>query len=396
MLLYSKSNGLRIAPDTPTFMRAFPAGNENSDGFCCYSAILSVCLCRNMDRLIDKLRRERKLQAGEYALLLEQAGSGDAYAARAAREVTQQRFGRGVFIRGLIEITSHCRNDCYYCGLRRSNSAVARYRLSQEQIMACCQYGYMLGFRTFVLQGGEDPALDGPWMQGLVRSLRAAFPDCALTLSLGERRGETYRRWREAGADRYLLRHEAADAACYARLHPPVMTRTSRLACLQALRESGYQTGAGMMVGAPGQTTDDLIADLLFIERFRPEMIGVGPYLPQRDTPLAGSPAGSAELTLLLLSILRLMLPDALIPATTALASLLPQGRVRGILAGANVVMPNLSPPSVRGRYAIYDGKLASDAEAAEGLLLLERELDGIGYRIDYGRGDYRAVKETE
>lgn len=350
-----------------------------------------------MDRLIEKLRRERKLEPQEYALLLEHAhGPAVEYAAHAAREVAQQHFGRGVFIRGLVEISSYCRNDCYYCGLRRSNGAAERYRLSEQQIMACCHHGYKLGFRTFVLQGGEDASLDDPWMQRLVCALHTAFPDCALTLSLGERSGETYRRWREAGADRYLLRHEAADVACYARLHPPAMSYANRLVCLRALRELGYQTGTGMMVGAPGQTTANLVADLLFIAQFRPEMIGVGPYLPQRDTPLAGSPAGSAELTLMILSLLRLMLPDALIPATTALASLLPEGRIRGILAGANVVMPNLSPPSVRGCYAIYDGKLASDAEAAEGLRLLERELSGIGYCIDYARGDYRTTPQYE
>ena len=350
-----------------------------------------------MEQLVDKLRRERTLRAEEYALLLENAaGPVGEYAARAAREVAEQRFGRGIFVRALIEITSFCRNDCYYCGLRRSNTALPRYRLTEEQIMACCRTGYESGFRTFVLQGGEDAALDDGRIERLVSLLRNAFPDCALTLSLGERSRETYRRWREAGADRYLLRHEAADAACYARLHPAAMSHGRRMGCLQALRELGYQTGAGMMAGAPGQTTRDLAADLLFLERFRPEMVGVGPYLPQRDTLLAGAPAGSVELTLMLLSILRLMLPDALIPATTALASLVPDGRQRGILAGANVVMPNLSPPAVRERYAIYDGKLARDAEAAEGLQELDRQLAAIGRRIDFARGDFRATRHTD
>jgi len=246
-----------------------------------------------MEQLVDKLRRERTLRAEEYALLLENAaGPVGEYAARAAREVAEQRFGRGIFVRALIEITSFCRNDCYYCGLRRSNTALPRYRLTEEQIMACCRTGYESGFRTFVLQGGEDAALDDGRIERLVSLLRNAFPDCALTLSLGERSRETYRRWREAGADRYLLRHEAADAACYARLHPAAMSHGRRMGCLQALRELGYQTGAGMMAGAPGQTTRDLAADLLFLERFRPEMVGVGPYLPQRDTLLARAPAG--------------------------------------------------------------------------------------------------------
>ncbi len=349
-----------------------------------------------MERLVDKLRRDRRLEAGEYAMLLEHPGGrAGEYAARMAREVAQERFGRGVFIRGLIEITSFCRNDCFYCGLRRSNGAVERYRLQEEAIVACCRRGYSLGFRTFVLQGGEDPALDDDRTERLVRLLRTSFPDCAVTLALGERSSENYRRWREAGADRYLLRHEAADAACYARLHPPAMSQERRMACLRTLRKLNYQTGVGMMVGAPGQTIGDLVADLLFIARFRPEMVGVGPYLPQRDTPFANEPAGSAALTLLVVSLLRLMLPEALIPATTALASLLPDGRQRGILAGANVVMPNLSPPQVRGRYAIYDGKAATGAEAGEGLRLLGGELEAIGYRIEYGRGDYRYTSDA-
>ena len=344
-----------------------------------------------MERLIDKLCRERTLGDDEFAALLEHADGPTAeYAAAAARRIAVRRFGRSVFIRGLIEITNHCRNDCYYCGLRRSNATVGRYRLTASQILARCRAGHALGFRTFVLQGGEDPALGDGEVERLVASLRAAFPDCALTLSLGERSREAYRRWREAGADRYLLRHEAADAACYARLHPAAMSHRRRMECLRELRELGYQTGAGMMVGAPGQSTRDLIADIRFIEALRPEMIGIGPYLPQGQTPFAGAPAGGLGLTLLLLSILRLMHPAALIPSTTALATLVPDGRLKGILAGANVVMPNLSPPRARRLYAIYDGKKSSDAEAAEGLRTLAQELAGAGYSIEYGRGDYR------
>lgn len=345
-----------------------------------------------MEALIYKLRREHRLREEEYVRLLAHAGGPlNDFAARAAREVAQERFGRGVYVRGLVEITSFCRNDCLYCGLRRSNTALARYRLDEEQIAAACRAGHAAGFRTFVLQGGEDPALDDGRVERLIARLRAEFADCALTLSLGERTGTLYRRWREAGADRYLLRHEAADARCYQRLHPDAMSYRRRMACLGTLRTLGYQTGAGMMVGAPGQGIADLAADLLFLERFRPEMVGIGPYLPQRDTPLAGAGAGSADLTLLILSLVRLMLPGALIPSTTALATLLPDGRERGILAGANVVMPNLTPPGVRERYAIYDRKLASGAEAAEGLRELEQRLGAIGYHIDYARGDFRA-----
>lgn len=345
-----------------------------------------------MEGLIDKLRRERRLRHEEYVQLLEHAdGPVRAYAARAARQVARARFGEGVFVRGLIEISSFCRNDCFYCGLRRGNTALARYRLDDDRIADACRAGRDAGFRTFVLQGGEDPALDDGRVERLVRRLRAEFPDCALTLSLGERGRAAYRRWREAGADRYLLRHEAADAACYARLHPADMPHRRRMECLDALRELGYQTGAGMMAGAPGQTLADLAADLCFLERFRPEMVGIGPYLPQRDTPLAGSPPGDAARTLMLLSIVRLMLPAALIPATTALATLLADGREQGILAGANVVMPNLTPPDVREGYAIYDGKLSSGPEAAGEVPELESRLREIGYRIDYARGDFRA-----
>lgn len=344
-----------------------------------------------MEHLIDRLRREGGLRTEEFAALLAAAeSSAGEYACRAAREVASERFGGGVYIRGLIEIGNYCRNDCYYCGLRRSNRTLRRYRLTAEQIVACCRKGYEAGFRTFVLQGGEDPGLGGRAVAELIALLHHTFPDCALTLSLGERSRETYRLWREAGADRYLLRHEAADAACYAHLHPSSMSQTARMECLHRLRDLGYQTGTGMMVGAPGQTLAHLAEDLRFIGRFRPAMVGLGPYLPQRNTPFAGSPAGSMALTRMLLALVRIMLPDALIPATTALASLAPDGRTQGILAGANVVMPNLSPPEVRALYAIYDGKAASGAEAAEGVRQLERELHAIGCHIEYGRGDFR------
>lgn len=344
-------------------------------------------------RLIDKLRDMRELDPREYALLLENSDPTlRDYAAEAAREVAQAHFGRGVYIRGLIEISSYCRNDCYYCGLRRSNTEARRYRLSAEQILACCREGYALGFRTFVLQGGEDAAWGDDAVEQLVRTIRQAYPDCAVTLSLGEWSEEAYCRFFEAGANRYLLRHETASSAHYARLHPPAMSFDRRMECLRTLRRTGYQTGVGMMVGSPGQGIPELVEDLLFIQSFRPQMVGIGPYLPQRDTPFAAEPPGSADTTLLLLSLVRLMLPDALIPSTTALASLSAEGRTQGILAGANVVMPNLSPADVRGKYAIYDHKRAAGAEAAEGLQALARELNTIGYHIDYGRGDYAAT----
>lgn len=348
-----------------------------------------------MKHLVDRLRRERRLEAAEYARLLEAPDNPlREYAAQAARDVAAERFGRSVYIRGLIEVTSFCRNDCFYCGLRRSNLRAERYRLTQEQILACCRTGYELGFRTFVLQGGEDPALTDDRIAQLVHDLRTEFPDCAITLSLGERSREAYRFFREAGADRYLLRHETADPLHYAQLHPPGMSYERRMECLRDLRDLGYQTGVGMMVGSPGQTVRHLVEDLCFIEQFQPQMVGIGPFLPHRDTPFGDAPAGSVETTLLLLSLLRLMLPEALIPATTALASVAADGREQGILAGANVVMPNLSPADTRSKYAIYNHKASFGAEAAEGLADLERRLSAIGYHIDFSRGDYADDKK--
>lgn len=266
---------------------------------------------------------------------------------------------------------------------------VSRYALSRETILHCCKEGYELGFRTFVLQGGEDLSQTDDWVVDTVSAIRKEFPDCAITLSLGEKSKEAYQRFFDAGANRYLLRHETFNEMHYRELHPSEMSRDNRLQCLQWLKDIGYQTGTGIMVGSPGQTIDHLVEDLLFIERFRPEMIGIGPFIPHAYTPFANEPAGSIELTLKLLSIFRLMHPSALIPATTALASLSPDGRERGILAGANVVMPNLSPSSVREKYSLYNHKAAFGSEAAEGLKLLEKQLNKIGYKISYLRGDY-------
>lgn len=308
--------------------------------------------------------------------------------ARAA-EVSRRRFGHGVYIRGLIEISSYCRNNCYYCGLRRSNRFASRYRLSREEVLDCCREGARAGFSTFVLQGGEDGVQDDAWVAGTVEAIRAEFPAHAITLSVGERGEAAYRSFREAGADRYLLRHETRNDMHYARLHPAEMSGARRRECLRVLKSLGYQTGAGMMVGTPGQTVDCLLDDLAFLEELEPEMIGMGPFLPAAHTPFAHCPAGSAALTLRLVALMRLRFPRALIPATTALATLDGQGRVAAILSGANVVMPNLSPSGVREKYAIYDHKACQGRESAEGLRQLELELRSIGYHIDYGRGDY-------
>ncbi len=345
-----------------------------------------------MNALLEDIRAGRLPDKPALARLVA-AGAADAAlrgrAAALARSATEERFGDGVFIRGLIECSNYCANDCLYCGIRRSNRGAERYRLAKEQALSCCAAGAGLGFRTFVLQGGEDAYFTDAVLADWIRAIKAAHPDCALTLSLGERTRASYETLFAAGADRYLLRHETADAAHYARLHPPGQTLASRMECLRDLRAIGFQTGCGFMVGSPGQTPETLAEDLLFLARFRPAMVGLGPFIPHRDTPFAGEPAGSVELTLFLLSLVRLLLPGALLPATTALGSLAEDGRERGLLAGANVVMPNLSPREVRGKYLLYDNKLSSAAEAAENLAELRQRLAGIGRRVVVARGDY-------
>ncbi len=349
-----------------------------------------------MRRIAESLVHEHRLGAEEYRTLLSDCDSSTFdYLRQEANRTARKQFGCGIFVRGLIEISSYCPNNCHYCGLRRGNSRAERYRLTPEEILATCDEGYRLGFRTFVLQGGEDRYFSDEVLVPLVEEIRRRHPKAAITLSLGERTEASYRALFEAGANRYLLRHEAASQSLYEELHPAEMSHQRRIACIESLKRIGYQTGMGMMVGAPGQQIDHLVEDLLLIEKMRPEMVGIGPFLPHRDTPYAAEAAGSLRLTLLLLAILRLMLPKALIPATTALASLKEEGRREGILSGANVVMPNLSPAAVRSKYAIYDHKASFGCEAAEGLRLLEEELRTIGYHIDYGRGDYPYVEQN-
>lgn len=343
-----------------------------------------------MKPLVDKLRNERTLSRDEFRRLLDNCDATLlAYLNRQAGEVAAEHFGKGIYIRGLIEVSNCCRNDCYYCGIRKSNTHTERYRLNKEEILDCCRQGYQLGFRTFVMQGGEDPAQTDDFFEEVIGTIREHYPDCAITLSLGEKSSEAYERFFQAGANRYLLRHETYNAFHYQQLHPTKMSINHRLQCLHELKRIGYQVGTGIMVGSPGQTVEDLVTDILFIEQFQPQMIGIGPFIPHHDTPFANKQPGSVEQTLLLLSIFRLMHPAALIPSTTALASLAPDGRERGILAGANVVMPNLSPLLQRGKYALYNNKTSLGAEAAEGLALLNKQLHAIGYEINYQRGDY-------
>ena len=347
--------------------------------------------------LIDRLAREHTLCVEEYESLL--AGYDralGAYAARAAVSFAQCCYGKNIYIRGLIEISNVCKNDCYYCGIRRSNTHVDRYKMTDAQILACCAEGYALGFRTFVMQGGENGSDTDARLAPLIRRIKAQFPDCAVTLSLGERSAESYARLREAGADRYLLRHETANAAHYRLLHPADMHHDHRLSCLHTLKRLGYQVGCGMMVGSPFQTLSHLAQDLKFVEEFAPDMCGVGPFLPQKDTPFGQYPAGSADMTCFLLSLIRLIRPGILLPATTALNTLDPQGRQKGVLSGANVVMPNLSPAENRAKYTLYDGKVFSGAEAAQTLEQLKEEMEQIGYSVVSARGDVCKTDMTD
>lgn len=346
--------------------------------------------------LIWKLNQEHLLAMAEWEQLLSTYTKEDLeYATKLAREIAVAVFGRKIYFRGIIEFTNFCKCDCYYCGIRKSNKACQRYRLDLNDILECCTEGYENGFRTFVLQGGEDGWFSDERMCEIVRTIKEKYPDCAVTLSLGERSFESYKMLREAGADRYLLRHETADAVHFGRLHPKTQTLDSRMQCLKDLKSLGYQTGCGIMVGTPGQTPETLAKDMKFMEEFQPEMIGVGPFLPHKDTPFRDESKGSVELTLFILALCRIMLPEVLLPSTTALGTAEADGRKQGVLAGCNVVMPNLSPIAVRKKYMLYDEKAGTDISAAEGIALLKRQMEEIGYEVEVGRGDAPALLAT-
>lgn len=341
--------------------------------------------------LVEALARDHSLSLEEYRELIE-GRSPEAARALAERAVGVRRaiYGNDVYVRGLIEISNICKNDCLYCGIRRSNKNCDRYRLTREQIMECATEGYRLGFRTFVLQGGEDPYYTDEALCRIVAGIKSGYPDCAVTLSMGERSRESYELLRRAGADRYLLRHETADKAHYESLHPAGMSFENRMRCLYDLRELGYQVGCGFMVGSPGQTSGTLAKDLKFIEEFKPDMCGIGPFVPHKDTPFRDRPAGTVELTCYLLSIIRLIHPPVLLPATTALGTIHPEGRELGIRSGANVVMPNLSPVSVRKKYELYDNKICTGEESAQCKDCLSARMESVGYRIVTDRGDIK------
>ena len=344
-----------------------------------------------MIELIRKLENEHSLTVDEYKYLID--NRNEEYAsllAKKAVEIRRRIYGNDVFIRGLIEISNICKNDCYYCGIRCGNNKCERFRLTKEQILSCCENGYTLGFRTFVMQGGEDMYFSDDVMCDIISEIKTKYPDCAITLSLGERTFESYKKLFDAGADRYLLRHETADKAHYEKLHPKNLSFENRMKCLENLKKIGFQTGCGFMVGSPFQTSEHLAKDLKFVEEFKPEMCGIGPFIPHKDTVFGDCPAGTVELTCYLLSIIRIISPLILLPATTALGSIDATGREKGILAGANVVMPNLSPLDTREKYLLYNNKLSSGAESAQGKAILEEKINSVGYRIVTGRGDYK------
>lgn len=345
----------------------------------------------NNKELIEKLHHNHHLDEQEWVQIFATFTEEDReVAAEKAREIARENFGKDIYFRGIVEFTNICKNDCLYCGIRKSNCNVDRYRLNLEQIMACCAAGYENGFRTFVLQGGEDAWFTDERMCEIIRAIKDVYPDCAVTLSLGERSRESYQKMFEAGADRYLLRHETADEKHYMSLHPAEMKLSNRIECLWNLKEIGYQTGCGLMVGSPGQTPATLAKDMLFIEEFQPEMIGMGPFLPHKDTPFRAENKGSVTLTLFLLALCRIMLPSVLLPSTTALGTASNDGRKLGVLHGCNVIMPNLSPDDVRENYMLYDNKAGTNLTAKEGIEIVYQEMKEIGYNVVIGRGDYK------
>lgn len=348
---------------------------------------------KECNKLIEKLCKNSVLSFEEYLFLIKNRRQCEKQLFENASAVRQQIYGNRIYIRGLIEFSNYCRNDCYYCGIRKSSKSAERYRLSEKEILECADYGYNLGFRTFVLQSGEDAFFTDEKLCEIIKNLKAQHADCAVTLSLGERSFESYKALKNAGADRYLLRHETADGKHYSQLHPNSMSFENRINCLKNLKALGYQVGAGFMVGSPFQTQEHLSKELIFLKELNPHMVGIGPFIPHKDTPFAGKNQGSAALTLFMLALVRLTLPNVLLPATTALATADPFGHEKGILAGANVIMPNLSPLNARQKYTLYDNKIYTGDEAAQNIDHLRKKINAIGCQIVTDRGDYKGER---
>lgn len=345
-------------------------------------------MINEMKNLIEKLYNESYLEPSEFLEVLNNMDDNCGnFLFEKAMEVRLRNYGTSVYLRGLIEFTNYCRRNCMYCGIRAANRNADRYRLSLEQILDACESGYSLGYHTFVLQGGEDDYFTDDRIIEMVSEIKKRFRDCAITLSIGEKSYDSYKKFYDAGADRYLLRHETASPELYKKLHPD-SDFENRIQCLRNLKNIGYQIGAGFMVGLPGQRNEDYVKDLMLLKKLKPHMVGIGPFIPQKDTPLASAYGGTVQDTITLLALIRLLLPDVLLPATTALGTIDPMGREKGLKAGANVAMPNLSPVDVRKKYALYDGKICTGDEAAECRRCIERRIEGAGFRVDMGRGD--------
>ena len=348
---------------------------------------------KTSSELLRLLSEKHHLSLSSFERILRERTEEDEELARQlARECTEKYYGRGVYTRGLIEFTNFCKNNCHYCGIQRGNQEVERYRLSKEEILSCCEEGYRLGFRTFVLQGGEDPYFTDEKIVEIVQAIKKAFPDCAVTLSIGEKSRASYEKYFRAGADRYLLRHETADKEHYQYLHPKELSWEHRMRCLKDLKDIGFQVGCGFMVGSPHQTAKTLAKDLYFIQEFQPDMCGIGPFIPQHATVFAKETAGTLQDTLFLLSLLRLIHPNMLIPATTALGTIDKRGRELGILSGANVLMPNLSPTAVRKKYLLYDNKICTGDESAQCRACLSRRMESVGAHLLVDRGDVKKI----
>ena len=340
--------------------------------------------------LIEKLKNKNKLSVDDFQYVLENYTKEDFdYIKDIASKIAIENFGKKIYFRGIIEFSNICKNDCLYCGIRRSNDNVDRYRLTLDEILECCAEGYEYGYRTFVLQSGEDGHFNDETMVNVVSSIREKYKDCAITLSIGERSGESYKKLFDAGANRFLLRHEAANKELYEKIHPSVQSWEERFRCLRDLKDIGYQVGAGMMIGVPYQTLRNIAEDLVFIQNFNPHMVGIGPFIPHKDTPFRNEKAGSIEISLLTLSLVRIMLPKVLLPSTTALGSLDGEGRKQGVLHGCNVIMPNLSPMSVRKKYLLYDNKAGIENDAKTSIDILRKQMEEIGYEVVVTRGDY-------
>jgi len=346
-------------------------------------------MMNNIIKLIDRLENNHTLELSEYEYLIENySKEAQNYISQRAVTTRKNIYGNDIYVRGLIEISNICKNNCFYCGIRRDNNNCSRYRLTDEDILSCVHQGYNLGFRTFVLQGGEDAYFTDEVLLPILTEIKNKYPDTAITLSLGERSKESYKKLFDAGADRYLLRHETADKEHYKMLHPSRMSFDNRIECLKNLKEIGYQVGCGFMVGSPYQNAKTISKDLKFIEEFEPEMCGIGPFIANKDTPFSDKSSGTLDMTLYLLSILRLIKPNLLLPATTALGTIHSNGRELGILAGANVIMPNLSPISVRKKYELYENKIYTGDESATNIERLKQSMELIGYTVVTDKGD--------